>query len=140
MLTLSCLCGQVRLELVKRPDFIHACNCTMCRKTGARWGYFHPAEVSIAGSTGGYSRADKDDPSAEAHFCTGCGATTHFILTPSAVARFGNGVMGVNMLLADQAELAGVELRYPDGQSWPGQGPFGYVRDPRILGEAPQAD
>jgi len=47
MLDLTCLCGEVRLHLAKRPDFINACNCTLCSKTGARWGYFGPSEVAV---------------------------------------------------------------------------------------------
>ena len=61
MLKLSCLCGQVRIEIPKRPDFINECNCTLCSKSGARWAYFHPSEVIVVGTTKGYSREDKDD-------------------------------------------------------------------------------
>jgi len=43
--------------------------------------------------------------------------------------------MGVNLRLADEKDLAGIELRYPDGRAWPGKGAFGYVREPRIMGE-----
>src|SRR5882724_9704677 len=135
MLTLSCICGGIRIEVAKRPDYIHECNCTLCSKAGARWGYFDPSEVSVAGDAKGYRRDDKDDPNAEVRFCPTCGATTHFVLTQSAVSRFGgNSVMGVNMWLANAQDLAGIELRYPDGEAWSGQGPFGYVRDARIIG------
>ena len=136
MLNLSCLCGQVRIEAAIRPDHINACNCALCTKSGARWAYFHPSEVRVAGSTQGYCREDKDDPAADLRFCTRCGATTHFTLTASAVARFGDSMMGVNMRLADEDDLAGIELRYPDGRAWPGHGEFGYVREARILGRS----
>src|SRR5579863_9799697 len=102
MLKLSWLCGQARIKLAKRPAFINECNCTLCSKSGARWAYFHPSEITIEGATTGYSRGDKDDPAAEIQFCAQCGATTHFILTPSAIAKFGNVQMGVNMRLADK--------------------------------------
>ena len=118
MLSLSCLCGTVRIDLPKRPAFINACNCTLCSKSGARWAYFHPSDVGIAGATTGYSRSDKDDPAADVRFCAQCGSTTHFVLTPSAISKFGNVQMGVNMRLADEEDLAGVELRYPDGCAW----------------------
>lgn len=134
-MTITCLCGQVRVTTAKRPDFLHECNCTLCSGTGARWGYFQPAEVSVEGPTKGYSRQDKGEPNAQVHFCPTCGSTTHFVLTDSAVAKFGNGVMGVNLRLADESELAGIELRYPDGRAWPGAGDFTYVRAPRTLGE-----
>ena len=134
MLSLSCLCGQIRIGLSKRPDFINECNCTLCSKTGARWGYFHPSEVSVEGSSKGYRRDDRHAPNAQVQFCATCGSTTHFTLTESAVAKFGNSLVGVNMWLADARDLAGVELRYPDGRSWPGEGDFGYVQDARIIG------
>ncbi len=135
MLKLTCLCGQVRVEVAKRPDFINACNCTLCAKSGARWSYFHPSAVSVEGATGDYRREDKDDPAAEIHFCRRCGSTTHFTLTASAISKFGNVQLGVNMLLADGRELAGIELRYPDGRSWSGGAEFNYTRSPQIIGQ-----
>ena len=135
MLSLSCHCGLIRVRLSKRPDFIHECNCSLCRASGARWGYFHPSEVDVEGVAQGYSRRDKAEPAACIQFCATCGSTTHFTLTEAAAAKFGNGVIGVNMLLADERDLAGLELRYPDGQAWPGEGEFHYLRPPRILGQ-----
>jgi len=134
MLKLSCLCGQVRVETAKRPDFVHECNCTLCSKSGARWAYFHPSDVTAEGPTTGFSRTDKDDPGAELQFCARCGATTHFVLTASAIAKHGNVMMGVNTRLAPEQDLAGIELRYPDGLGWSGDGAFTYVQDARILG------
>lgn len=134
MLNLSCLCGQITVKLGKRPDFIHECNCTLCAKTGARWAYFHPSEVSVEGTASGYCRSDKDKPNARIQFCPTCGVTTHFVLTEQAIAEVGNTLMGVNMWLADAHDLAGTELRYPDGQAWPGEGDFAYAQEPRIIG------
>jgi hypothetical protein len=134
MLTLSCHCGAVRLDVHRRPDFIHECNCSLCSKVGARWSYFSPEEVSIEGHTRSYSRADKQEPGVSVHFCPICGSTTHFRLTPAAVARHGDVQIGVNMRLLGDDELHGVELRFPDGRQWSGAGSFGYVREPRILG------
>ncbi len=134
MITLSCLCGDIRIEVCNRPEFINECNCAFCAKSGARWGYFHPSEVGVEGETKGFRRTDKDDPAAELHFCPTCGCTTHFRLTAATIAKLGDSMMGVNMGLADQAELAGVELRYPDGKSWQGEGEFGFVREAHIIG------
>lgn len=137
MLNLSCHCGQIRIQLAKRPDHINACNCSLCGKRGARWAYFHPSEVSVEGATSGYIRTDKDDPAADIRFCPACGCTSHFTLTDNAVAKHGNSLMGVNMRLADEGDLAGLELRYPDGRAWSGAGGFDYVREARILGQPP---
>ncbi|MCW1381485.1 GFA family protein [Novosphingobium sp. KCTC 2891] len=133
MLKLACLCGQVHYEVRQRPDFINECNCTLCRKSGARWAYFHPDDVTVQGASAGYSREDKPEPGANLRFCPACGSTTHFTLTESAAAKFGNTMMGVNMRLAPESDLAGIELRYPDGAAWAGEGDFTYVREARIL-------
>jgi hypothetical protein len=140
MLKLSCHCGRIRVETPKPPDYIHECNCTLCSKTGARWGYFHPSEVRVEGAAGGYCREDKANPGALTQFCPKCGSTTHFVLAADAVSKFGNSLMGVNMGLADESDLAGIELRYPDGRGWSGDGEFGYVREPHILGRGAKSD
>lgn len=136
MLQLSCLCGRVGIEIGKNPNYINECNCTLCSKSGARWAYFHPSEVGVEGATQGYSREDKADPNAQIHFCQRCGSTTHFVLTEGAISRFGrNSLIGVNMRLANERDLVGIELRYPDGRAWPGEGSFGYVQAPRVIGK-----
>jgi hypothetical protein len=38
------------------------------------------------------------------------------------------------MRLADEKDLAGIELRYPEGLSWSGKGDFGYTQKARIIG------
>lgn len=133
MIDLSCLCGAVRVHLSTRPGFLNECNCQLCRKSGARWGYFAPEHVSLTGLTAGYVRGDKPDPGAELHFCPTCGTTTHFTLTASAQAKHGNVVCGVNLRLADDAQVQGIELRFPDGASYSGEGEVPYVRAAEIL-------
>jgi hypothetical protein len=132
-MTLECICGRVRLETPRAPDFIFECNCNLCSKSGARWGYYKPDEVHVTGTTCGFRRTDKVPAFCDVHSCRNCGATTHFVLTEEAVAQHGNVMLGVNMWLADPGDLAGIELRYPDGRNWGGEGEWGYVREPTIL-------
>lgn len=134
MLNLSCHCGRIRLALKKRPDYINECNCTLCSKSGARWGYFDPSDVAVEGTAATYCREDKGDPVVQLHSCATCGSTTHWTLTSDGVAKFGNTRMGVNMRLADEKQLTGIELRFPDGRAWSGEGGFGYISEPRIIG------
>lgn len=138
-MTLTCLCGGVQVTTVRKPDFVHACNCDLCRKSGARWGYFEPAEVTVDGPSASYRRTDKDEPGVDIHFCPQCGSTTHFRLTEMAVRKHGDVMLGVNVALAEEAELAGIELRYPDGKAWSGEGAFGYVRASHPIGEPGRA-
>jgi len=132
-MTLNCKCGAVTLEVARKPDFIHECNCTLCTGAVARWGYYHPDEVAVGGTTSGHRRTDKPTANAEVHACRTCEATTHFVMTEEVIALHGNTMMGVNMWLADPADLAGVEVRYPDGLAWSGQGEWEYVREATVL-------
>ncbi len=133
MPSLTCHCRRVSLQTTRRPDFIHECNCSLCQKTGAIWGYFAPDEVATDGETSSYCRSDKSEPGVDVHFCANCGATTHFKLTEAAKEKHGDTMMGVNMRLADAQDLHGIELRFPDGRAWSGVGEFGYVRAARII-------
>ena len=130
---LACLCGGVTVETGERPGYLFQCNCDLCRKSGATWAYFSPPEVSVSGVTASYRRADKPSPNCTLHFCPGCGSTTHFESTPEAVARAGQAMVGVNFALADEAELTGIELQFPDGRNWSGEGAFAFVRPARVL-------
>ena len=127
-MTFECLCGGVTIETETKPDFVHDCNCSLCTKSGALWGYFSPDQVDIAGVTKGFKRADKNPASVEVFSCLNCGATTHFAFSDEIVVERTSMMVGVNVRLADPADLAGVEVRFPDGRSWDGVGEFSYVR------------
>ena len=131
---LRCFCGGVRVTTAGKPEFINACNCDLCRKAGAQWAYFDPADVAVSGPTGSFRRTDREEPGVDVHFCEHCACTTHFRLTETSIARHGDVGVGVNMALAEEAELRGVELRFPDGKAWSGEGAFGYVRASRVIG------
>jgi hypothetical protein len=96
------------------------CNCSNCRKHGVLWGYLSPTDVDVSGETNSYTRADRDRPSANIHFCKACGCTTHW--TPTA--NFPQDSMGTNMRLFVPEELTGIALHFPDGIGWSGQGAF----------------
>jgi hypothetical protein len=107
----KCLCRRVSIELAHPPSHINACNCDFCRRLGAAWGYYKPSEVTIDGTTASYRRDDLDDVWLEAHFCPHCGSTTHY-----EVIREGHDGIAVNTRILDQADLAGIEVRYLDGK------------------------
>ena len=127
MLHMPCLCGRFRIEVTKRPDYIHECNCTLCRKSGARWAYYDSSEVGVTGSLRSVVREGKAEPAAEIHLCEICGSKTHFTMTVAAVAKSGNVQTGVNMSLSNESDLNAIEMRYPDGRAWSGGADFGYA-------------
>ncbi|MEO0438729.1 MAG: aldehyde-activating protein [Pseudomonadota bacterium] len=135
-MTGSCACGSVSVSTTRKPDFIHDCNCGLCRKVGAGWGYFVSEEVEVTGATNIFERPDKKVPTASVHFCPTCGTTTHF--TPSAAQRAQQSCadyVGVNAKLFSPSELTGIEIRFPDGANWTGEGDFKYRRAALKVGE-----
>lgn len=116
----QCHCGAVEISLPGKPAYMNHCNCTLCITHGGVWGYYASREVAIRGETRAYTRTDIGDPALHLHFCGVCGTTTHWSLTEHYKASHPDvDRMGVNMrLVADPRELAGVELRFPDGRNW----------------------
>jgi hypothetical protein len=134
-MTAACLCGAVSITIDARPQFVNDCNCTLCRKSGAAWAYFSSSAVRRTGRTVVVTRQDKALPAVEVHSCEGCAATTHFELTPSFRMRNPSAdLTGVNMRLFDPAELLGIEVRFPNGKEWSGEGPYSYRRAALMIG------
>lgn len=128
-MTGKCTCGAVSVTIDAPPEYINDCNCSLCRKVGAGWGYFRSASVTTSGETFSFVRTDKESPFCEIHSCVVCAATTHYVLTAAFKERNPSAdVVGANMRLFDPDELMGVEVRFPNGKDWPGAGAFSYRR------------
>ncbi len=132
----QCHCAKVGIKLTHRPEYINDCNCSLCRKSGGLWGYFSCADVTVTGETQPYSRKDRDEPAVQIHFCKLCSSTTHWTLTPAFLKTHPDADrMGVNMRLFEQDTLRGIELRFPDGKNWSGEGDYRYRKAPLIFGD-----
>ena len=128
----GCACGAVAVLLARLPEYVNFCDCTLCRKAGAAWGYLMSDEVEITGPTRAFRRTDLPDPSLDLNFCPDCGATVSW--TP--VGERPPGRMGVNLRLFDEAELTGIEARFPDGRNWVDERPAARCA-PLVMGERP---
>ncbi|MEO1188881.1 MAG: aldehyde-activating protein [Pseudomonadota bacterium] len=128
-MTANCLCGAVSVTIASQPEFIHDCNCSLCRKSGGAWGYFPSAMVTTTGDTVSFLRRDKENAAAELQSCAHCGTTTHWIFSQSFKEQNeAVDLMGVNMRIFNPDDLQGVEVRFPNGDDWSGEGPFEYRR------------
>jgi len=133
-MTNTCACGSVTVTVKRKPDFINDCDCNLCRKSGAAWGYFAADDVEADGRTIAFARKDKAVPIVEIHSCAVCGSTTHFTLTDAYQAEHPDvDQVGVNMRLFDADQLDGVQVQYPNGSAWSGEGPFEFRREPMTL-------
>jgi len=115
MIEATCHCGAVRIEIAEPPVAVTECNCSICRRLGARWAYYRPDQVRIIcepWATTGYVQGDR---TLATHHCNVCGCITHWeSIDPAFTER-----MGVNSRLIDPALMVGVKVRKFDGaDSW----------------------
>ena len=107
----TCHCGAVTVRIPRQPETLTDCDCSLCRRHGARWAYFDTSEVAVdaaAGATTGYARGPRTIRFVR---CATCGCVTHW---EPIVAERGTR-MGVNARLFDPASLASVRIRRLDG-------------------------
>jgi hypothetical protein len=114
MIEASCHCGSVRIEVPRKPRTLTDCNCSICRRTGARWAYYQAANVRIQGARDSMSSYLWGERRIRFVRCKTCGCLMHW-----QAAKNPGGRMGVNMRNVDPQELKGVRVRHLDGaRTW----------------------
>lgn len=112
----SCHCGAVRIEVARRPRSITECNCSICRRYGARWAYYLGKSVKVVAGARALRRYARGRL---LYFerCGHCGCVMRWRLKKDSGAE---ERMGINMRMADDPRvLANVTIRRFDGAiSW----------------------
>lgn len=109
MISATCHCGAVRLGIPAAPEAATLCNCSICRRLGALWGYFPAAEVQIDAAPGAVQEYLWGDRTLRFAHCTRCGCTTHVLpVTPGRKTE-------VNLRMFDPAQLGPFRIRLFDG-------------------------
>ncbi len=111
MLTASCHCGAVKIEVPRRPRSLTECNCSICRRYGTRWAYYQASTVRVIAArraTESYAWGDKWIRFVR---CANCGTVTHWQQT----RRNNNGRMGVNARNFEPGAVRSVRVRHLDG-------------------------
>jgi len=114
MITATCHCGAVQMEIAEPPERLTSCNCSICRRLGTLWAYYRPDQVTFrtpSEATAAYLWGDR---TLELHHCRNCGCTTHWQGVDKTVER-----MGVNARLMAPDVIAAVPVRKLDGaETW----------------------
>ena len=110
MISASCHCGSVHLEIDAPPSEVTECNCSICRRYGVLWAYYPPDQVRVLPPDPPTNVYVWNGRTTECHHCQNCGCVSHW----SPVDREGNR-MGVNACLMDPEILAGARVRHLDG-------------------------
>jgi hypothetical protein len=111
----TCHCGAVCITVPALPTEITNCNCSICRRLGALWGYYDVSQVQVQGHpehTQGYVQGDRTLRTVR---CKTCGCT--LLWEPLATPR--GARMGVNMRNFDPTLVGRTRMRLLDGaHSW----------------------
>ena len=111
MLSATCHCGAIRIEVPRRPQKLTNCNCSICRRYGALWAYYKVGTVRVTGhpeNTTAYVWGDKTLRTVR---CRNCGCVTHW--EPLKPKR--NSWLGVNARNFEPSALGSVRIRRFDG-------------------------
>ena len=113
MLTATCHCGAVRIEVPRRPRSLTNCNCSICRRYGTLWAHYKCSQVQVTGEAGATADYVWGDKSLRFVRCARCGCVTHW----EPIFPKQGGRMGVNTRNFDPAAIGPVRIRLLDGAS-----------------------
>jgi hypothetical protein len=92
MVRAACHCTGVRFEIAEHPAWVLDCNCTICRRYGALWTYFHGADQAKLLTTPAPDATEAylwGDRQIRFHRCRTCGCVTHIQTADAASVIFG---------------------------------------------------
>jgi len=113
MLTATCHCGAVRVEVPRRPRSLTSCNCSICRRYGTLWAYYKASDVRVVAARGATSDYAWGEKSLRFVRCRKCGCVMHW----EPVRRTEGSRMGVNARNFEPGALGAVRIRRLDGAS-----------------------
>ncbi|CAH0525887.1 GFA family protein [Vibrio hippocampi] len=111
----QCHCGNITLSYQQQPEHLTRCNCSLCRRYAALWGYFRSEEVKVTVENGKLNRYCWGDKEINFSSCSICGSVTHY----SSVAPTPESRLAINFRMADKEVVSHLPIRLFDGaDSW----------------------
>jgi hypothetical protein len=110
MISASCHCGLIALEIAAAPSEATECNCSICRRYGVLWAYYSLRDVRVTSRGAATQTYLWDDRSIAFHRCPECGCVSHWSPVDPTRDR-----MGVNARLMPPEILAKARVRHLDG-------------------------
>jgi hypothetical protein len=107
----TCHCGNISVKLPSTPENATSCNCSLCRRHGAVWGYFEIATVKFTGHPEHTQDYIQGDRTLKTVRCATCGCVTHWeSLMPESGTR-----CGINLRIFPPKILDSLRVRRFDG-------------------------
>ena len=108
MINGSCHCGAVQFTYPKSPEWLTACNCSICRRFASLWAYGTKADIVLEAESGATHAYIHGDRTLELHSCNTCGCTTHW-------SAIDSDRMAVNFRLCEPDDFENIRTRVFDG-------------------------
>jgi len=110
MLTGSCHCGAVQIQVASKPRRLTSCNCSICRRQAGLWGYYDPSKVKVLARKDDLARYVWGDKCLRLVRCANCGCVTHWEAIDRSIKR-----MGINFRNFDPSIIESTRVRRLDG-------------------------
>ena len=110
-----CHCGKVRIEIDELPETVSECNCSICRRYGALWGYYTREQVRLDAAPGALTAYVWGDRTIQFWHCRDCGCLTHY----ESVDKHARSRVAINARMLPLEVLQSLPVRHFDGaDSW----------------------
>ena len=109
----SCHCGAVKMEALVKPTSLTECNCSICRRYGAKWAYFTNRTARVHCSPDSVTAYSWGDREIAFFHCITCGCLTHY----ESTVKSDNSRVAINARMMEAADISQVPTRYFDGAS-----------------------
>lgn len=106
----TCHCGAIAISIPRAPERITNCNCSICRRYGALWGYFDASEVRSEAPPGASHEYTWGRKALALVRCATCGRVTHWRPLERDIRH-----VGVNIRLFEPEAIGPVRVRLLDG-------------------------
>jgi hypothetical protein len=111
MLTGSCHCGAVQIEVLRKPRSLTRCTCSICRRYAALWAYCTAKTARIRHAAGAVQAYRWNERILSFVHCRTCGCVTHY----EAADKRDHKRIAINARMLPAADLAGIRIRTFDG-------------------------
>ncbi|UJF16910.1 aldehyde-activating protein [Vibrio sp. SS-MA-C1-2] len=113
----QCHCGNIKLSIQQLTETATSCNCSICIRYQALWGYFTESQVLLSIGLHGINHYCQGDKMINFYACPHCFCVTHYrSSTPTENSRF-----AVNYHLFDTQLIqhSTMKIKHFDGaNSW----------------------
>ena len=115
MLVAACHCGDVIIELTRKPRTLTRCTCSICRRYGAQWAYCTRRSANVRCEDYAVSPYSWGDRTIEFYHCNRCGCLTHY----ESIDKGARSRIAVNARMLPPEDIAGIRVRTFDGaKTW----------------------